>query len=81
MRAEMTRETPHLDCLYDETGWMAMELYRHKTTRASTGGWLCQTYHRPAEMNAPYKIMNRAIVACSVVDLVTELEYNYPVPW
>ena len=50
MRAEMTRETPNLHRLYNQTGWLTMELYRHKTNRTSTGLMLCQTIQRPAHL-------------------------------
>lgn len=74
MRAELGRPTPNLDRLYNESGWMSMELYRQRTSKTRTGEWLCHTYQRPQEMDTLYKILNWTVVTCSIVDLVTDLE-------
>ena len=74
VRAEMSRPNPNLDRLFNEGGWMAMELYRHRTIRESTGTQLCHTNRRSAEVNTVEDIMKWIVVNCSVVDLVTEMD-------
>ena len=74
VRAEMARPNPNLDHLFKESGWMVMELYRHRTPRERTGTQLCHTHRRSAEVNTVEEIMKWIVVTCSVVDLVTEME-------
>lgn len=74
VRSEMSRPSPNLERLYNESGWMAMELYRHRTPKEKTGTQLCHTHRRPREVDTPEKIMKWIVVTCSVVDLVTEME-------
>ena len=81
MRAELTRETPNLDRLFNEAGWLTMELYRRQTHRTSTGLMLCQTLQRPAHLDTANKIMNWVIMSCAVVDLVIEFKNHYDAPW
>ena len=74
VRAEMARPNPNLDRLFNESGWMAMELYRHRTPQQSTGTQLCHTHRRSGEVRTVEDIMKWIVVTCSVVDLVTEME-------
>ena len=54
---------------------MAMELYRHRTIRESTGTRLCHLNRQSATVNTAEDIMKWIVVTCSIVDLVTEMEF------
>ena len=75
VRAELSRPNPNLDRLFTESGWMAMELYRHRTIRESTGTRLCHLNRRSATVNTAEDIMKWIVVTCSIVDLITEMEF------
>ena len=74
MRAELSRPVPNLDRLFAEGGWMAMELYRHRTIKESVGTRLCHLNRRSAAVNTAEDIMKWTVVTCSIVDLITEME-------
>ena len=75
VRAELSRPHPNLDRMFTEGGWMAMELYRHRTIKESTGTRLCHLNRRSATVNTAEDIMRWIVVTCSIVDLITEMEY------
>ena len=75
VRAELSRPHPNLDRMFTEGGWMAMELYRHRTVKESTGTRLCHLNRRSVTVNTAEDIMKWIVVTCSIVDLITEMEY------
>ena len=74
VRAEMSRPVPNLDRMFAEGGWVAMELYRHRTVKESVGTRLCHLNRRSAAVNTVEDIMRWIAVTCSIVDLITEME-------